>query len=67
MQSDMTMNTTMNTTMTMSNAALPKIDAQQFAVMLKRHHEYVNGAGGEQLNLSDAEFVAESASIIVGA
>ncbi len=68
MQSDMTM----NTTMTMGNAALPKIDAQQFAVMLKRHHEYVKGAGGEQLNLSDAEFVdcdlsGEMLNDIVGA
>jgi uncharacterized protein YjbI with pentapeptide repeats len=53
LQSDMTM----NTTMTMGTAALPKIDAQQFAVMLKQHHDYVKGVGGEQLNLSDAEFV----------
>jgi uncharacterized protein YjbI with pentapeptide repeats len=62
----------MNTTMTMGNAALPKIDAQQFAVMLKQHHNYVKNAGGEQLNLSDAEFIdcdfsGEMLNDIVGA
>jgi uncharacterized protein YjbI with pentapeptide repeats len=43
--------------MTMGTTALPKIDAQQFAMMLKQHHDYVKGDGGEQLNLSDAEFI----------
>lgn len=68
MQSDMTM----NTTMTMGMTALPKIDAQQFAAMLKQHHDYAKGAGGEQLDLSDAEFIdcdlsGEMLNDIVGA
>lgn len=68
MQSDMTM----NTTMTMGTTALPKIDAQQFAAMLKQHRDYVKNAGGEQLDLSDAEFIdcnfsGEMLNDIVGA
>lgn len=68
MQSDMTM----NTTMTMGTTELPKIDAQQFAAMLKQHHDYVKNVGGEQLDLSDAEFIdcnfsGEMLNDIVGA